>query len=162
MTAGEPLADELNLQVALQKDSVAKATEEKSAVAKPVEPSESVPTKQERSKKPAFDAAVKTEEIKRAAARETSSERESKSLARSSMPKSDGTRSLIRTLGLKVGRIVIDAGHADFAAQDCGDRNSGTIFAHGIPHTTARLLKPVSSAKRCQASPRYPVWSGHP
>jgi N-acetylmuramoyl-L-alanine amidase len=121
---GEPLADELNLQVALQKGSVAKATEEKSAVAKPVEPSEPVPTKQERSKKPASDAAVKTEEIKRAAARETSSERESKSLARSSMPKSDGTRSLIRTLGLKVGRIVIDAGH--------GGHDTGTIGPSGL------------------------------
>jgi N-acetylmuramoyl-L-alanine amidase len=40
------------------------------------------------------------------------------------VPKSDGTRSLIRTLGLKVGRIVIDPGH--------GGHDTGTIGPSGL------------------------------
>ena len=39
-------------------------------------------------------------------------------------PKSDGTRSLIRTLGLKIGRIVIDAGH--------GGQDTGTVGPSGL------------------------------
>ena len=39
-------------------------------------------------------------------------------------PKSDGTRSLIRTLGLKIGRIVIDPGH--------GGHDTGTIGPSGL------------------------------
>lgn len=39
-------------------------------------------------------------------------------------PKSDGTRSLIRTLGLKIGRIVIDAGH--------GGYDNGTVGPSGL------------------------------
>ncbi len=39
-------------------------------------------------------------------------------------PTSDGDRSLIRALGLKIGRIVIDAGH--------GGHDTGTIGPHGI------------------------------
>ncbi len=47
---GEPLADEMDLQTALQKGSVAKASEEKNVAAKRIEPAgpiEPVPTKQE-------------------------------------------------------------------------------------------------------------------
>jgi N-acetylmuramoyl-L-alanine amidase len=50
--------------------------------------------------------------------------RNRKTSARSSLPKSDGTRSLIRTLGLKVGRIVIDPGH--------GGHDTGTIGPSGL------------------------------
>ena len=39
-------------------------------------------------------------------------------------PKSDGTRSLTRTLGLKVGRIVIDPGH--------GGHDTGTVGQSGL------------------------------
>lgn len=39
-------------------------------------------------------------------------------------PKSDGTRSLIRTLGLKIGKIVIDPGH--------GGHDTGTIGPGGL------------------------------
>jgi N-acetylmuramoyl-L-alanine amidase len=41
-----------------------------------------------------------------------------------SSPKSDGTRSLIRTLGLKIGKIVIDPGH--------GGHDTGTIGPSGL------------------------------
>jgi N-acetylmuramoyl-L-alanine amidase len=40
------------------------------------------------------------------------------------LPKSDGTRSLIRMLGLKIGRIVIDPGH--------GGHDTGTIGPSGL------------------------------
>jgi N-acetylmuramoyl-L-alanine amidase len=40
------------------------------------------------------------------------------------MPTADGQRSLVRALGLKIGRIVIDAGH--------GGHDSGTLGAGGI------------------------------
>jgi N-acetylmuramoyl-L-alanine amidase len=40
------------------------------------------------------------------------------------LPKSDGTRSLIRMLGLKIGRIVIDPGH--------GGHDTGTIGPSGV------------------------------
>jgi N-acetylmuramoyl-L-alanine amidase len=44
--------------------------------------------------------------------------------ARAAAPMADGERSLVRALGLKIGRIVIDAGH--------GGHDSGTIGADGI------------------------------
>ena len=59
-----------------------------------------------------------------ATAREAPREQESKNIARSSVPKSDGTRSLIRTLGLKVGRIVVDPGH--------GGDDTGTVGPSGL------------------------------
>jgi len=44
--------------------------------------------------------------------------------ARAATPMADGETSLVRALGLKIGRIVIDAGH--------GGHDSGTIGADGI------------------------------
>ncbi len=44
--------------------------------------------------------------------------------ARAAVPMADGETSLVRALGLKVGRIVIDAGH--------GGHDTGTIGADGI------------------------------
>jgi N-acetylmuramoyl-L-alanine amidase len=44
--------------------------------------------------------------------------------ARAAVPTADGETSLVRALGLKIGRIVIDAGH--------GGHDSGTIGAGGI------------------------------
>ena len=44
--------------------------------------------------------------------------------ARAAVPTADGETSLVRALGLKVGRIVIDAGH--------GGHDTGTIGADGI------------------------------
>ena len=44
--------------------------------------------------------------------------------ARAAVPTADGQTSLVRALGLKIGRIVIDAGH--------GGHDSGTIGADGI------------------------------
>jgi N-acetylmuramoyl-L-alanine amidase len=123
---GQPLSDEMDLQTALQKSTVAKTSEEKNTIAKlaePATPNEPTPSKQERSKPPA-DTIVKTEESKKVNAGETPREKESKSIARSSAPKSDGTRSLIRTLGLKVGRIVIDPGH--------GGHDTGTVGPSGL------------------------------
>jgi len=43
---------------------------------------------------------------------------------RESQPTSDGDRSLIRALGLKIGKIVIDPGH--------GGHDTGTIGPHGL------------------------------
>ncbi len=43
---------------------------------------------------------------------------------REAQPTSDGERSLIRTLGLKIGKIVIDPGH--------GGHDTGTIGPHGL------------------------------
>jgi N-acetylmuramoyl-L-alanine amidase len=122
---GEPLADEVNLQAALQKGRFANATEG-DAIAKlsaTTTPNGPIPPKQDRSKLPA-DTIIKTEEIKKVTAGDAPREKESKSIARSSAPKSDGTRSLIRTLGLKVGRIVIDPGH--------GGHDTGTIGPSGL------------------------------
>ena len=64
---GEPLADEMDLQTALQKGSVDKAPEEKNVAAKRIQPAgpiEPVPTKQEVGKKPT-DTQAKTEGIKK-------------------------------------------------------------------------------------------------
>jgi N-acetylmuramoyl-L-alanine amidase len=44
--------------------------------------------------------------------------------ARAAVPTADGETSLVRALGLKIGRIVIDAGH--------GGHDSGTLGADGI------------------------------
>jgi N-acetylmuramoyl-L-alanine amidase len=114
----------MELQTAPQRTT--KSSEERIVPAgriEPARPTELVQTKQELSKKPT-DAQVKIEEIKKVPAEETLREKESRSLARSSVPKSDGTRSLIRTLGLKVGRIVIDPGH--------GGHDTGTVGPSGL------------------------------
>jgi N-acetylmuramoyl-L-alanine amidase len=123
---GEPLVDEMDLKTALQRGSTAKGTEEKDIAAMSTEPNETkepTPMKQEVSKK-LPDKLAKTEEPKKVTAGEAAREKESKNVARSSLPKSDGTRSLIRTLGLKVGRIVIDPGH--------GGHDTGTIGPSGL------------------------------
>src|SRR5438128_8377452 len=45
-------------------------------------------------------------------------------VSREARPKSDGTLSLTRTLGLKIGRIVIDPGH--------GGYDTGTVGPSGL------------------------------
>jgi len=45
-------------------------------------------------------------------------------MTREAQPSSDGQRSLIRTLGLKIGKIVVDAGH--------GGHDTGTIGPRGL------------------------------
>jgi len=52
------------------------------------------------------------------------SERAAEAKIREAQPTSDGDRSLIRALGLKIGRIVIDAGH--------GGHDTGTIGPNGM------------------------------
>jgi N-acetylmuramoyl-L-alanine amidase len=54
----------------------------------------------------------------------TSDTEEASALPHAADPDSDGQRSLVRALGLKVGRIVIDAGH--------GGHDSGTLGPGGI------------------------------
>lgn len=53
-----------------------------------------------------------------------SKEKELAAVAREAQPASDGQRSLIRALGLKIGKIVVDAGH--------GGYDTGTIGPHGL------------------------------
>jgi len=50
--------------------------------------------------------------------------RPASSRLREAQPTSDGDRSLIRTLGLRIGKIVIDPGH--------GGHDTGTIGPHGL------------------------------
>ena len=52
------------------------------------------------------------------------SEKMTEAKVREAQPTSDGDRSLIRALGLKIGRIVIDAGH--------GGHDTGTIGPDGV------------------------------
>ena len=56
--------------------------------------------------------------------RKTASGARPRSTAHQAQPTADGQRSLIRALGLKVGRIVIDAGH--------GGHDTGTIGPNGL------------------------------
>ena len=55
---------------------------------------------------------------------EVESKNVANTLSREAKPKSDGTLSLIRTLGLKIGRIVIDPGH--------GGHDTGTVGPSGL------------------------------
>ncbi|PYV43695.1 MAG: hypothetical protein DMG06_09635, partial [Acidobacteria bacterium] len=68
----------------------------------------------------------KGKEITKKAARPDSekSRSENAMASREAQPKSDGTRSLTRTLGLKIGRIVIDPGH--------GGYDTGTVGPSGL------------------------------
>ena len=61
---------------------------------------------------------------KRVKGKATGSDQEIASLPHAADPDSGGQRSLVRALGLKVGRIVIDAGH--------GGHDSGTLGPGGI------------------------------
>ncbi len=56
--------------------------------------------------------------------RKTATSARPRSTAHQAQPTADGQRSLIRALGLKVGRIVIDAGH--------GGHDTGTIGPNGL------------------------------
>ena len=53
-----------------------------------------------------------------------SKEKDSEIISHEAQPTADGQRSLIRALGLKIGRIVVDAGH--------GGHDTGTIGPHGL------------------------------
>jgi N-acetylmuramoyl-L-alanine amidase len=55
---------------------------------------------------------------------DTATSASNSSASREAAPTSDGNRSLIRALGLKIGRIVIDPGH--------GGHDTGTIGADGL------------------------------
>jgi N-acetylmuramoyl-L-alanine amidase len=116
---GEPRADELELWTTPRKSALANAAPEKAVASKRGEPITSKPPTQA-----SQESLAKATEPATAGGTDTAREQEPKSVARSSVPKSDGTRSLIRTLGLKVGRIVIDPGH--------GGHDTGTIGPSGL------------------------------
>lgn len=70
-------------------------------------------------------SAAKTHSTKRrAVARSEKSQLASARSFREAQPTADGDRSLIRTLGLRIGKIVIDPGH--------GGHDTGTIGPHGL------------------------------
>lgn len=51
-------------------------------------------------------------------------DRDTEVVSHEAQPTADGQRSLIRALGLKIGRIVVDAGH--------GGHDTGTVGPHGL------------------------------
>ena len=57
-------------------------------------------------------------------AHKKASEKDLEAATREAQPASDGQRSLIRALGLKIGRIVVDAGH--------GGHDTGTVGPNGL------------------------------
>jgi N-acetylmuramoyl-L-alanine amidase len=73
---------------------------------------------------PPTDAPKKTRKSKTKAADATATEAADATPARAAVPTADGETSLVRALGLKIGRIVIDAGH--------GGHDSGTLGVDGI------------------------------
>jgi len=73
-------------------------------------------------RKPAITAASTTTKTRAAANRRKSTHPDVD--AREAQPTAHGDRSLIRALGLKIGRIVIDPGH--------GGHDTGTIGRHGL------------------------------
>jgi len=70
------------------------------------------------------DPSKKTKKSRTKAAASGSAEVADATPARAAVPTADGQTSLVRALGLKIGRIVIDAGH--------GGHDSGTLGADGI------------------------------
>ena len=68
-------------------------------------------------------AAPRSTQALRSAHRKTS-DKDLEAATREAQPASDGQRSLIRALGLKIGRIVVDAGH--------GGHDTGTVGANGL------------------------------
>lgn len=136
---GDPLPDEMSPDVSL--DSSRKRVESASAAEKLAavkEPAVSVatdrrppaPGKREndakRTQPGRGEAAstVKTRDAALPAGKGAENESTNIAAARAALPKSDGTRSLIRMLGLKVGRIVIDPGH--------GGHDTGTVGPSGL------------------------------
>lgn len=73
---------------------------------------------------PTFAAVVPREKGKKAPKRRASDPDDEIVGMHEAAPTSDGDRSLIRALGLKIGKIVIDAGH--------GGHDTGTIGPHGL------------------------------
>ena len=132
----KPSTDKVAEQVATQKAAVPElkvaAVEAKPAVKAVTEPVKKVvvndePPKPEVTAKltPPPLAAPKEEPPARARGKRRSApEKPSEPKIREAQPTSDGDRSLIRALGLKIGRIVIDAGH--------GGHDTGTIGPNGI------------------------------
>lgn len=114
---GEPLADELDLPLPTRKPSTA-AKEEKRAVVRSAATEATVSPVHSPEPKDRKALAASAEALQEPPNLTKSSQ------ARASLPKSDGTRSLIRTLGLKIGRIVIDPGH--------GGHDTGTVGPSGL------------------------------
>jgi N-acetylmuramoyl-L-alanine amidase len=67
---------------------------------------------------------VSSKKSRRAKGRDAAKEVDPANPARAAVPTADGETSLVRALGLKIGRIVIDAGH--------GGHDSGTLGVDGI------------------------------
>ncbi len=130
---GEPLPDELmpptfkkGLGPAERKRSEEIQVAEKSPNTKPKQPAldVSLEPRKSRSDLDLNDQKEKLKESRLKPSIRSDKGFESASSSRTASPKSDGTRSLIRTLGLKIGRIVIDPGH--------GGHDTGTIGPAGL------------------------------
>ncbi len=123
---GEPLADELKLVSGFEVAAVLNPT--KSSVARKEEVSRTVSANEEAQMEATRKRPLPA--VNEAAPQNgTRSEGKVKNTtitltSREAKPKSDGTLSLIRTLGLKIGRIVIDPGHGGF--------DNGTVGPSGL------------------------------
>ena len=124
---GEPLGDELALVRAFDVAAVPERPPEVEAAAARKEASGEVHPRQERMQVSSERSQPDVE--KRAQGKSNKPEGNNRSsspllVSREARPKSDGTLSLIRTLGLKIGRIVIDPGH--------GGYDKGTVGPSGL------------------------------
>ena len=97
----------------------------------PLETAEEIPARLPETKPDVKLESATLTKPSRASRTETSSKRSKRSAdknevaeAREAKPTADGDRSLIRALGLKIGRIVVDAGH--------GGHDTGTIGPNGL------------------------------
>lgn len=102
---GEPKAEDTAIAAAKATKSELKAT--------------SKPTSE-----PTFESVAPRNEVQQALRPGKRKRQAPEVLAREARPSSNGERSLIRALGLKIGRIVVDAGH--------GGHDTGTIGPNGL------------------------------
>ena len=132
-TGGTPLPDELKLASKYDRKPepsetklAEKAVSPKKTLESKSESAEATPVRSPKGSKgevvaSSQNSAMKTPKSSLGAGKDKVEEAASSPLP---VPNSDGTRSLIRTLGLKIGRIVIDPGH--------GGHDNGTVGPSGL------------------------------
>ncbi len=124
-TRGEPLMDESDLPSSFPVATALGTKQELSSLTRSDAMASSTTTANSLRKEPGMEIPLGHLETAKSAKTPNSQKEEgSMVVSRVARPKSDGTRSLIRTLGLKIGRIVIDPGH--------GGDDTGTVGPSGL------------------------------
>ncbi|MCU1285858.1 MAG: N-acetylmuramoyl-L-alanine amidase [Acidobacteriales bacterium] len=121
--SGKPVSSAVAKKIASDKADATKELTEEAAIDNKDITSKEVKATAAPTSSPTFEA-VAPRKSGKSSKKDKAKDAEQVATVRTAEPTASGERSLIRALGLKIGRIVIDAGH--------GGHDTGTIGPHGL------------------------------